>query len=442
MSSKVEVERKARIETLLKHDDYKFIGFNGATMIRHKGPYERLTQEKMVQIMWQEFPGAALSNINEAQSLVSALAPDRTRELDGYIACGASSSDPKIWDMRKAEWTDDVFDYVYQTDIVPNDNTAPALKWLVEVADGDENLAQDYLQALAPLMLHNKPAGVIWFVGNGANGKSTMLKIIHKMFGRYLVSLTTSAVEDGRDTPQLNGMLGNVCLEASEARVEDSERYKAVGTHESFQVHKFHSQEMTTVNPTCHTIYNSNTIPTFRDKTKGSRRRTLVIPFNATFQDDPTYDERLMTPEFLGGFLTLLTETAKAMHERGTKYEWSDATQLAKQDYDESVNSAEAFMGHLHEVNAIGFTNYRMLTMLYENYCSANGLEALRVGSLKRSLMQEFPVTRRQLLLEDGRREWRYVWTDNFEGVDWWDSGLGTRGKVEVKMVQAALEDW
>ena len=117
-----------------------------------------------------------------------------------------------------------------------------------------------------------------------------------------------------------------------------------------FSVHKFHSQETIDVFPNCHTIFNSNNIPTFRDKTKGSKRRTLVVPFNATFADDPNFDDNLMTPEFLGAFLQLLNETATEIHERGGRYKWSDATLKAKGEYDDSVNSAEAYVKYLTEL--------------------------------------------------------------------------------------------
>lgn len=451
-TTKVEIERKARIETLLSHDDYTFIRFNGAAMIRHKGPYEVLTQDTMVQVMWREFPGAALSNVNEALTLVSALSPDKTTDLDGVIGIAPRSANHhQIWDMKKAQLTDDLRDYVYETDIIPDTKHIPLVqKFLLDLAQGDEDLAYDYIQALAPLLLHNKPAGVVWFIGGGSNGKSLLLKVVHKLFARYLVSLTTSAIEDGRDTPRLNGALGNICLESSETRVDDSERYKAVGTHEPFMVHKFHSQESAAVYPNGHTVYNGNNIPTFRDKTKGSRRRTLIVPFNATFQDDPTFEANLMTPEFMSGFLAYLMQAAADIHARGGKYKWSEATMGAKREYDDSVNSAEAFAAHLNNLGAIGFKSYQLLGDMYANYCSQHGLEPLRVQALKRALQAQFDhIDRITAAISVGANNTVkmkvYAWADDPSAADWWDNGLGVRaGRKELQTVFSGvpLEDW
>ena len=446
MASNKNIERLERIQLLLKSTKWNFIKFNHQTMYRSNGGYKVLTREDMIPIYWEEFPGGSMSQVGESQEIISGLAqPHSDPRIGDYIATAVNTANPKVWDTKNARWLtpeETPLDWVYQTDIVPNNNTAPVKKWLLELAQGDEDLAYDYIQAIAPIMLQNKPAGIVWFVGSGSNGKSSLLKVVHKLFSRYLVSMTTAALEDGRDTPRLNGMLGNICLEASEARVEDSERYKALGTHERFSVHKFHSQETIDVFPNCHTIFNSNNIPTFRDKTKGSKRRTLVVPFNATFADDPNYDAKLMTPEFLGGFLQLLSEAATELHERGTKYKWSDATNIAKGEYDDSVNSAEAYVKYMVDANIVAFKGYRHLYISYENYCSANGLEPLRVGQLKRAVGETFPVWQRWMVEEDGKRFRCYTTTDDFEGVRWWDDGMATRHDLKPEMAQAELGDW
>ena len=446
MASNKSVERLERIQTLLKSPKWNFIKFNYQTMYRSKDGYKVLTREDMIPIYWEEFPGGSMAQVGEAQEIVSGLAsPHPDPKIGDYIATAVGTSSPKIWDTKHAKWLTEKeapLDWVYQTRIVPNSNTAPVKKWLLELANGDEDLAYDYIQAIAPILLQNKPAGIIWFVGSGSNGKSSLLKVVHKLFSQYLVSLTTALIEDGRDTPRLNGMLGNVCLEASEARVEDSERYKALGTHESFAVHKFHSQETIDVHPTCHTIFNSNNIPTFRDKTKGSKRRTLVVPFNAVFADDPNYDAKLMTPEFLGGFLQLLSEAAADIYRRGTKYQWSEATQVAKSDYDDSVNSAEAYVKYMVENQIVAFKSYRYLMFAYESFCNANGLEPLRVGQVKRAIGEAFAVYERWVITDKNERFRCYTTTDDFEGVNWWDDGMATRSDLKPEMAQTEIGDW
>ena len=59
------------------------------------------------------------------------------------------------------------------------------------------------------LIMLQKSLGVVWFVGSGSNGKSSLLKVVHRLFSRYS-EYDHSILEDGRDTPRLNGMLGNI----------------------------------------------------------------------------------------------------------------------------------------------------------------------------------------------------------------------------------------
>ena len=452
--ARADIERAAQVKTLLEGTKehptkYKFMGFFGATLMNEGRGYKVLTRPDMVRVAWENFPGVSPSRAGEMMEVIGALAQNTLSgdHLSRYIATGVDTTSPRVWDAKEARWLDadeTPLEWVYQTNVVVPEDTSTdlALKFLRELSNGDEDLAYDYAQGLAPLLLEKKPAGVIWFVGDGANGKSVLLNVVHRLFGNYLTSLTTSAIEDGRDTPRLNGMLGNVCLEASEARVEDSERYKALGTHEPFMVHKFHSQDTILVTPNAHSVMNSNNIPTFRDKTKGSRRRTLVIPFPAHFADDPTFEGRLITHEFLASFMALLTEVASEIKERGLKYKWSDATLLAKKQYDDSVNSAESYVGHLIEINAVGFTNYRTLNYHYESFCHTRGIEPLRVGALKRAISDEFAPERRTVTKDMYKSMTAYTWTDNFKDVNWWENGIATRTEVEPEMVQVGLNEW
>jgi hypothetical protein len=100
---------------------------------------------------------------------------------------------------------------------------------------------------------------------------------------RWFSQLTVKQIEDERDTPMINGRLGNVCLESNDGHVKDTGGYKNLAEHSTFNVHKFNSQDGVQVDGNVHTIFNANNIPTFADKTQGVRRRTFTIPFKASF---------------------------------------------------------------------------------------------------------------------------------------------------------------
>lgn len=396
----------ARYETVNYAAD--IINFKSRTLFRKDdGFYHPMTSDDFARIAYTSFPGASINNIKELEHRFRALATDRTEGFAHLISFG----DQAVWNMRTLDWETDAnpSECVLASRITPDESTKDdAFEYMVELANGDEGLAYDMLQAIAPLFMERKPTGVIWFIGGGANGKSALVNAIYRIIGHHLTSLTVAAIEDGKATPTLNGVLGNVCRESSEGKVEDSERYKAVGTHEPFQVRKFHSQDVITVTGDAHHIFNANNIPLFSDKTEGARRRTLVIPFNNKFKADPTFEDKKFTPKFLGGLLALILEATHVIRDNSFQYKWSEITQVAKDDYDSEVNSAEAFLEHLREQKVRAFSNYNMLMMAYQNWASAEGLIPLGVTNVRRVMRNLALAERHSVRLPDGRVVKRY----------------------------------
>ena len=367
-------------------ESHRFVTFRNSPLYLDPttNTFHPLTSTHFARIAYQHFPYATKAQIAEVEHLVRHNSPDLS-SLDHLIQFGDPHAGGKIWNTRTLSYQPGDPDTVLRSPISPSPKHAPqARDYLLELSSGDPSLADDYLQAIAPLFMDRKPTGVIWFIGGGANGKSALINAVYRIIGDHLTSLTVAAIEDGRDTPRLNGVIGNVCRESSEGRVDDTERYKAIGTHEPFNVHKFHSQDSLTVHTNFHTIFNANNIPIFSDKTEGARRRTLIVPFPARFKDDPNFESRTFTPEFLGGLLHLILEATKLIKDNNYQYAFSKATLTAKGEYDAEVNSAEAYLAHLRSHRVKAFTNYGTLKISYENWCMDHGLVPLGMTSLKR----------------------------------------------------------
>lgn len=343
----------------------------------------RVNADEFAKICYRYLPFPKIQDIKELHHAFNMMAEDITEQASGKILLG----DYSVWEMDKLQQRplDEDELVVYSTPIAPSiDHVDAPQKFLLDLAKGDEDLVEDYLQALAPLFMSKRPTGVIWFVGDGANGKSSLIDAVYRIIGPFLTSVTTSALEDGRDALKLNAILGNLVRESSEVRVNDTERYKALGTHEPFDVHKFHSQEGFTVDADFHTIFNANNIPTFADKTDGTRRRTIIVPFPNKFAADEEFNDRTFTSEFLSGLLWLILDKAKFIRDNHYKYAFSPATQTAKSEYDEEANSAEAYRRDLVASGVEAFTNYNQLFSDYQQWCSEHGLVSLGITNVKR----------------------------------------------------------
>jgi len=439
--SKAEGTKKVRIAYLMEEGGYRFVHFKGGDLMSGAGTngFIPFSPRLFKTLCEKHYPGMSNNMIRDFAETVKTLSPDWSN-LDRYIGF---DNGRKVWDMQKLEWAPDQLDYVYSSPIKPNENTAVVERFLDQLARGDSALAQDYLQAIAPLFMYKKPTGVIWFVGDGANGKSSIIDATYRIMGnKHLASVTTAAIEDGRATPVLAGVLGNIVREASEARIVDTERYKAIGTHEPFAVRQMYTQDNITVDTNFHTIFNANNVPVFSDKTKGARRRTLVIPFKAHFIDDPLFDDKTFTPEFLGGMVTLLTREAKSIRENGYKYKWSDATIQAKSAYDSEVNSSESFLAYLKEKGIVGFYNYAKLKWEYESFCAQTGFLPLGLTTLKRTMVNETGASRKVFRDESGSVLARYVFEGASENLVWIEP-YAVESK-EVKVIEQAViaDEW
>lgn len=429
---------------------YRIVRFRGAVLYRAEdNTWEPLSYDEFARICYKVHgAGIRQTQIKDLQHLFFTSSDDLTKYAH-YIGM----PDGRVWDMKRLKFTDQVSheDCIYTTAISPTDGDSHR-KWLEEVTLGDKDLADDIIKAISPIFMAKKPFGVFWFLGNGANGKSTTLKALYAMFGsdapytnnRWFSQLTVKQIEDERDTPMINGKLGNVCLESNDGHVKDTGGYKNLAEHSTFNVHKFNSQDGTVVDGNVHTIFNANNIPTFADKTQGVRRRTFTIPFKASFPQDNTFDERLFAKEgFLSDLLGEILRTTVAIKKAHYSYDFSDQTLKAKEDYDEEVNTAETYFEELVDTDIWGFTNFTDLTKDYQKWCDERSYTALG----KKSIAHAAKITgyERRSFRKDGKLITRYVcekWDPEelTELTQRWGMFQKNGSEVELDMAENSLD--
>ncbi len=372
--------------------------FKGATIIEEEGKWVDLTSDKFAEACYKNFgDGLNKSAVSDLEHLFRTTAQDMSDKAQ-YIAFGG-----RVWDMKTIDWTDDISaeDCVYRVDSEPVGGE-DRIPFIMDLACGDKGVYDDIMQSVAPIIMDKKPTGVIWYLGGGANGKSTLVHLLYKIFGNYLTEITVKQLEDERDTPQLNGKLANICKESSEGFVEDTRTYKSIGTHESFSVHKFHSQDMVEIEGNVHHIFSANNIPTFGDKSYGARRRTLVIPFNNRFTPDETFEDKTFTKKFIARFLGEVLKYAQLLKEQKYEYIFSDTTLQMKEKYDTEANTAQTYADDLVANDIYGFSNFRLLETDYSNWCQENGYKPSSINVLRRA-MDEKGFIRRSARDESGK---------------------------------------
>jgi hypothetical protein len=386
---------------------YRIVRFRNRPMILDEVDfphYRPLHKEQFDRIAYPALGGMTRGRMSDVFAYLANTAEDLS-DNDNYILFGRTdipegASEPdnhpdsvvSVWDMTTLSTLQltavPAAQCVWRSPYakIPQLEKGP-IEFIMQLAGGDKDLYDDIMQSIAPLIMDKKPDGVIWWVGDGANGKSTLMDALYRLFPNQLASLTVKRLTDGRDTPSLNGQLGNVVKESSEGRIDDTEIYKSIGTHENFRVHKFHSQDDIEIRGNLHHIFNANLIPAFNDKGFSARRRTYIIPFNERFESDPTFEDRTFTPEFFGRLAAEMGVYAQRIKRQGYRYKWSAKTLGAKAAYDTEANNAEEYAAHLVSTGVVAFDSFQPMKMDYENWCAENGYVPLGVGNMRRALI-------------------------------------------------------
>lgn len=133
---------------------------------------------------------------------------------------------------------------------------------------------------------------VFILVGNGANGKSTLLNMITKLLGEENVShVDLKEIARNRfGKAELYGKLANIADDCSASYLDDTSVMKRI-TGESYTSIEFKNQNSFSAKINTKMILSYNTIPRMNDTTDGLTRRLVIIPLNAVFKKgNPNYD--------------------------------------------------------------------------------------------------------------------------------------------------------
>lgn len=379
--------------------------FRGRPMVLVLKPYPHYTplhREAFDRIAYPILGGVSRSRMSDVFAYLGNTAQDLTAN-EGRILFGVAVADvvieadtdlehfvknkPRVWSSDDLSWepigSED--QCIWRSPYAPMPVTAP-IPFIMSLAGGSQGKYDDIMQSLAPLVMTKKPDGVMWWIGDGANGKSTLMDALYKIFPGQLSSINVKRLTDGRDTPSLNGTLANIVKESSEGRIEDTEIYKSIGTHENFRVHKFHSQDDIEIRGNLHHIFSANSIPSFNDKGYSARRRTFIIPFTERFDSDPNFEEKTFTPTMFGQLITEMCNYAQRIKDQGYRFKWSADTLAAKGEYDTDANNAEEYVKELIDGGVVAFDSYNPINIDYQNWCADNGYVPLGITNLRRAI--------------------------------------------------------
>jgi putative DNA primase/helicase len=181
--------------------------------------------------------------------------------------------------------------------------------FLDQVTVGDETL-KSFLQVLLGSVLSGavERHWIAFFIGSGANGKSTLMDVIKWVLGDYaaqiksetLMSQTQHSANANPDIMRLRGKRLVLSSEISKSAYLDDEKVKSLTGDATITARKLYSDEIEFNRTHKHIVLGNNT-PRTREISNSMGRRVKVVPFNFTATiEDPDLPEKL---RYEGGYI-------------------------------------------------------------------------------------------------------------------------------------------
>lgn len=160
----------------------------------------------------------------------------------------------------------------------------------------------------------------VMYVGSGANGKSTLMKVLKKIIGKENtigISLQ-SLIENRFMSQQLDGALANIYADIDDKRIKDLGPFKLMVSGDNITVESKGGHPYT-INPTTIHYFSSNALPEITENNLGVWRRFVMLDFPKSFaaNGDLNLLEKITTDEELEGIVCWLVVVAKKMVQQG-----------------------------------------------------------------------------------------------------------------------------
>lgn len=240
------------------------------------------------------------------------------------------------------------------------------------------------------------------FTGEGSNGKSTFISVLHRILGDDNISaLDLKNVGDRFSKATLYKKLANLGDDMSDDFISDPSLFKKIVTGDRIQAEE-KGQEPFEFNPYCKLIFSANNVPRIRDKTGAVQRRLLIIPFHARFDDsDSDYDSqikyKLQQQDSIEYLIQLGIQGLKRVL-LNQKFTESEKVQSELDEYAKSNNPVLSFIEDCKE-SEVSIENEPVETVFrnYQEYCIRNNYQALAKNEFSKQVQRLMNLTTKRV---------------------------------------------
>lgn len=205
------------------------------------------------------------------------------------------------------EFTANHLDIPYQ----PGNPLVPECFAVIANWVGGEEQAKSLLYHLATILQPTFSARkYVLCIGEGYNGKGTLLKMLVKLFNMDNISGITrqDMAEKSPAIQEVNGKLLNLVMDGPKEFLKDSWIEKTLIAGEHVMLRLLFENWMTKVETNALFVEALNKEPVTSDKSPAIQKRLTRFYFNNVYANDPTFTDYMTSPEMLAAFLELLLQ--------------------------------------------------------------------------------------------------------------------------------------
>lgn len=215
------------------------------------------------------------------------------------------------------------------------------------------------------------------FVGEGSNGKSTVINLLKNFLGPENVSSRTlqDLEFDRFAKANLFGKLANLHTELPAQALKSTVVFKALTGGDTITREKKFQGAQTFVNYSKQ-VFATNQFPRTEDDTEAFWRRWTVFSFPNKFQgekDNKKILKELTSPEELSGLFNIAFRALKELLERGD-FAYTKGTDETREEIIRMSNPAQAFVMDMMEQESSGLIPKDTLYRAFLDYCEKGRL--------------------------------------------------------------------
>lgn len=190
-------------------------------------------------------------------------------------------------------------------------------EFLQTVACHDHERYMDLIRMFATFFMKNKPLGTYILEGNGRNGKSSLIGLIHTIMGTNNTSkLQLGELGDWHKNHCLINTLVNAPDEEKQGDIMDADLFRTIADHGDIELPVMRGQRPIEVSCNFQCVSASNHMPSWNGPdAEACIRRARIIPFEADLSGNDnkseSFEQTTYTPERIIHFLGTVLGVAK-----------------------------------------------------------------------------------------------------------------------------------